>query len=209
MKGVDENALTVDRIYTDIEWALCQGRPASELIPMVERLMNEAAPSSPHFAYAKRQLAELLVRKEPFRAARLAHEVLKLRPDDDRALAALGLSNLLMGNFKMAERCYRAALAIVPLCPWYTHNLGHLLDVALGRPYEALSLLALSRRALPQETEIASSYAHVLWACGREEEAWGHLLDAVDGNHSRARQMLERWAAHREGTRPTQQGRAR
>lgn len=194
---MDDSALDLDRIYTDIEWALCQGHPDSVLIPLVRRLVTQAEPNSPLSSYAKRQLAELLVRKEPFRAARLAHEVLQAQPDDDRALAALGLSNLLMGNFKMAEICYQAALKLVPHCPWYAHNLGHLLDVALGRPHEALPLLALSRRTLPLELEIANSYAHALWACGRDGEAWEHLLDAVEGNHSRAKRMLLRWGEHR------------
>ena len=195
---MEDNAPNVERIYTDIEWALCQGRPAGELIPMVERLINEAEPSSPHSTYAKRQLAELIVRREPFRAARLAHEVLKGQPDDDRALAVLGLANLLLRHFKMAERCYRRALALVPHCPWYAHNLGHMLDVALERPYEALPLLALSRRTLPLDREIAGSYAHGLWACGRDTEAWGHLLVAVDDNHTKAKEMLERWRKHRD-----------
>jgi len=160
---------------------------------MVERLMQQAAPHSPHANYAKRQLAELIVRKEPFRAARLAREVLVDSPDDDRALAALGLASLLMGHYRMAERAYRSALALVPHCPWYAHNLGHLLDVALGRPHEALGLLRMARQALPHEPEIAGSYAHALYAARRPDEAWEHLLDSVEENQARAQEIRDAW----------------
>ena len=160
---------------------------------MVERLMNEAAPDSPHQHYAKRQLAELIVRREPFRAARLAREVLAHNRDDDRAWAALGLSCLLMGHFRMAERAYRSAIALVPHCPWYSHNLGHLLDVAMKRPAEALPLLRLSRRALPHEPKIASSYAHALLMAGHEDEAWKHLMFAVEDNQARAEELKSKW----------------
>jgi Flp pilus assembly protein TadD len=182
-------------MYTDIEWALSQGLPLGDLVPMVERLLQQAGPDTPHLNYAKRQLAELIVRKEPFRAARLAQEVLAENRDDDRALAALGLACLLMGHFKVAEKSYRAALALVPHCPWYAHNLGHLLDVAMGRPHEALPLLRMSRRALPQEPDIARSYAHALLGAGREEEAWEHLLEAVDDNRTRAAELRAQWLA--------------
>jgi Flp pilus assembly protein TadD len=180
-------------MYTDIEWALSQGLPVGDLVPMVQRLMHQAAPDSPHLNYAKRQLAELIVRREPFRAARLAREVLADNRDDDRAWAALGLACLLMGHFRMAERAYRMAISLVPHCPWYAHNLGHLLDVALERPHEALPLLRMSRRALPHEPEIASSYAHALLMAGDEDGAWKHLLEAVEDNQARAEDLLRKW----------------
>jgi Flp pilus assembly protein TadD len=180
-------------MYTDIEWALSQGLPVGQVVPMVERLMNEAAPGTPHANYAKRQLAELIVRKDPFRAARLSREVTNDCPDDDRALATLGLSCLLMGHYRMAERAYRRALRLVPHCPWYAHNLGHMLDVALGRPKEALPLLKMSLRAMPHEPEIASSYAHALFAAGDPTEGWKQLLASVDGSHARAKEVYKAW----------------
>jgi len=181
-------------MYTDIEWALSQGLPMSDVIPMVERLMHEAAPASMHSDCAKRQLAELIVRDQPFRAARLARDVIASDPEDDRAHAALGLACMLMGHFQLAERSYRAALSIVPHCPWYAHNLGHLLDAAMGRPEEALSWLRLSRRTLPHEPEIASSYAHALLRAGHPDEACCELLEALDGDTVRAKELLERWS---------------
>jgi len=181
-------------MYTDIEWALSQGLPVGEVVPMVERLMRQAQPGSLHQTYAKRQLCELICRTEPFRAARLAHEILKEYPDDDRALAALGLACLHLGHYKKAEQSYRAALHIVPHCPWYAHNLGHLLDVVMGRSQEALRWLALARSALPHEPEIASSLAHALLRTGQVERAREELLEAFGGNHRQVHDQLARWS---------------
>jgi len=178
--------------YTDIAWALSQGLSQSELVPMLERLAASAPRGGVHYVYAKRLLAETLVRQEPFRAARLAREVLEVQ-DDDRAHAVLGLSHMLLGNFRLAERAYRAALGLAPHSPWYAHNLGHLLDVALDRPEEAVRLLAQARRALPLEPEIASSYAHALLRAGQPDRARQELLAAVDANEARAEEILARW----------------
>jgi Flp pilus assembly protein TadD len=180
-------------MYTDIEWALSQGLPVGHLVPMVERLMRKAQPGSLHQTYAKRQLCELICRTEPFRAARLAHEILDENPDDDRALATLGLACLMMGHYKKAEKSYRAALQIVPHCPWYAHNLGHLLDVAMNRSKEALRWLALARTALPHEPEIASSFAHALLRCGQTDRARTELLVACAGNHKQVDEQISRW----------------
>lgn len=189
---VNEDAALVDRLYTDIEWALSQGLPQTDLVFMLERLAKEAPPHTQHYVYAKRQLAELLVRHHPFRAARLAQDVLAQQPDD-RASAVLGLSHMILGNYRLAEKAYRQALRMVPHCPWYAHNLGHLLDAALDRPEDALRYLLLARRGLPQEPEIASSYAHALLRAGKPDEAKRQLLIAVDQDHERAAQILDRW----------------
>ncbi len=134
--------------YTDIAWALSQGLSQGELLPMLERLAGSAPRGGVHYIYAKRLLAGTLVREHPFRAARLAREVLEFQ-DDDRAHAVLGLSHMLLGHFRLAERARRAALRLAPHSPWYAHNLGHLLDVALEKPTEAVRLLAQARKALP------------------------------------------------------------
>lgn len=159
---------------------------------MLERLAESAPRGGVHYIYAKRLLAESLVRQHPFRAARLAREVLEFQ-DDDRAHAVLGLSHMLLGNFRLAERAYRAALRLAPHSPWYAHNLGHLLDVALGKTTEAVRLLAQARKALPLEPEIASSYAHALLRAGEPERARQELLAAVDSDEARATQILTRW----------------
>lgn len=190
---MNENAAKIDRMYADVEWAISQGLPLGEIVSMLERLMREAKPHSLHSNYAKRQLAELIVQKEPFRAARLANDVLEAQKDDDRAHAVLGLACLLMGHYRKAELAYRSALALVPHCPWYAHNLGHLLDVALSRPREALPWLELSERGMPLEPEVKSSLAHALFHLGRQEEADAKLLEAVDGDLTRAEEMMNEW----------------
>lgn len=188
-----EDAALVHRLYTDIEWALAQGLPQTDLVCMLERLARQAEHGSVHYVYAKRQLAELVVRNHPFRAARLAQDVLSVQPDD-RAYSVLGLSHMMLGNYRLAESAYRKALAMVPHCPWYAHNLGHLLDVALERSEEALKHLLLALRALPHEPEIRSSYAHALLRAGKSEEARRQLLIAVDHDDGRADDILDRWS---------------
>lgn len=181
----------VEGLYTDVEWGLAQGLSERDLIPMLQRLAKAAAPESEYSVYAQRNLAELLVRRSPFRAARLARGVLRTR-EDDRAHAVLGLAHLLMGNYRSAEKAYRAALRLVPHCPWYAHNLGHLLDVALGRPAEAIAHLRLALRALPHEPEIASSLSHALLGAGQASEAQAVLVKAGESPEA-ALQMLEAW----------------
>lgn len=188
------DARSIESLYTDIEWALSQGLPQRELVPMLQRLVRAAEPSSAYAVYAKRQLAELIVQSSPFRAARLASEVLEVQVCD-RAYAVLGLAHLLLGNFKLAEQAYRNALALMPHCPWYAHNLGHLLDVGRNQPRAALPFLRMARRLLPHEPEIAGSFAHALVRNGEVDEAWPHLLEAMRDDPARARALLDEWRA--------------
>jgi Flp pilus assembly protein TadD len=183
----------VEGLYTDVEWALAQGLSERDLVPMLQRLAKAAPPESEYAIYAQRNLAELLVRRSPFRAARLARGVLRTR-DDDRAFAVLGLAHLLMGNYRSAEKAYKSALRLVPHCPWYAHNLGHLLDVALSRPAEAVPFLRLAARCLPHEPEIASSLAHALLGAHKKEEAEAVLIRAGETREAAAR-LLGEWEA--------------
>lgn len=190
--SVKPRSRKIECLYADVEWALSQGLPRRELVAMLERLVRAAAPGSEYALYGQRLLAEHLVQHSPFRAARLAQEVLQYEADD-QAYAILGLAHLLLGNYKLAERAYRSALALLPHCPWYAHNLGHLLDIGRDQPESALPHLRLARRLLPDEPEVASSLAHALIRAGLEREAWPHLLDAVDGDEARARELLSAW----------------
>lgn len=183
----------VEGLYTDVEWALAQGLSERDLIPMLQRLAKAAPPESEYSIYAQRNLAELIVRRSPFRAARLARGVLRAR-EDDRAYAVLGLAHLLMGNFRSAEKAYRAALGLVPHCPWYAHNLGHLLDVGLGRPREAIPYLKLAQRGLPHEPEISSSLAHALLNSGAKADALAVLERTLESREA-ADRVLASWAS--------------
>jgi Flp pilus assembly protein TadD len=113
--------------------------------------------------------------------------------DDDRAWAVLGIAHTLLGNYQCAKRAYVRALALVPGCPWYSHNLGHLIDVALDRPREALVHLAAAYRAEPGETEVAASFAHALARAGRVSQARKVLRRALENDGDRVDHWLNTW----------------
>ena len=138
-------------------------------------------------------LAELAVDRDPWRSAIFARRVVKVDPDDDGAWAVLGLAQTLLGNYRYAVASYRRAIALAPQNPWYAHNLGHLLDVALGRPADAVGLLAEAHKREPKEAEIASSYAHAFARAGKLAQA-KKVLSASSPRAATAEQMiLWRW----------------
>jgi Flp pilus assembly protein TadD len=160
---------------------------------MLEKLLRHAPATSAHAIFAKRQLAELTVQRAPWRAARLARDVLEVLPEDDRAWAVLGLAHTLLGHFRSAEHAYREAVQLAPFSPWYAHNLGHLMDVALDRPKDALRYLLAAHRSLPHEPEIAGSLAHALARANRWHEAVPILSKALGKDEAAAEAMLRDW----------------
>lgn len=157
---------------------------------MLERLERHTPPASETNLFAKTQLAEVLISKEPWRAAILCREVLR-HCENDRAWGVLGLAHSVLGNFRSATRAYRRALSLNPSCPSYSHNLGHLIDVAFGRPRQALPLLRAAYEAQPGDIEIAASYAHALLRCGQSSAARRVLVAAVGS--AEAESLLARW----------------
>src|SRR4051812_31217431 len=145
----------VERLASDVSWAISRGLPKRDLLAMLRRLIATAQPGSPELAFARLELSELIVRDEPFRAARLALDVLA-EGAEPRAFGVLGIAHSLLGNFRAARRAYERAVELEPEHPAYRHNLGHLLDVAFDRPRDALRHLAAARRARPDEGAIAS-----------------------------------------------------
>jgi len=127
----------LERMLTDVEWAMSKQFAARDLVPMLENLVRAAPPVSEAAYFAKLRLSELIVGDAPFRAARLARDVL-VRGESERAWAVLGLAHTLLGNYRVAARSYRKALALAPECPVYEHNLGHVMDVAMDRPRDTL-----------------------------------------------------------------------
>ncbi len=168
----------LERMLTDVEWAMSKQFAARDLVPMLENLVRAAPAASEAAYFAKLRLSELIVGDAPFRAARLARDVL-VRGESDRAWAVLGLAHTLLGNYRVAARSYRRALALAPDCGVYEHNLGHVLDVALNRPHDALAHLERAHRDLPEEGEITSSYAHALLRSGQLDKARKLLAQAV------------------------------
>ena len=177
---------------SDIQWALAHELPCSELVPMLDKLHSHAEPGSRAALFAKRKLAELLVQKNPWRSALLARQLLEAEPDE-RTWGLLGLAQTLLGNYRAAARAYRQAMALAPDFPMCAHNLGHLLDVALNRPRDALRYLEQAYRAFPNEPEIASSFAHALARAGDHERARTILAEALNGDAHAADGLLGEW----------------
>ncbi len=187
------------RLRRDVESALRRALDPSEVLPMLHRLARTAAPGSEERVFAHRQLAELLAERSPWRAAIYARRVIAERPDDDRGWALLGLSQTLLGHYRFAVTAYQKALSCAPRNPWYAHNLGHLLDVALDRANDALGWLRTAYAEAAElghsaSDDIAASFAHALGRAGKVGEAKRVLLRAMKrGGASREHEALLEW----------------
>lgn len=162
---------TTQSLRLEIERALRGAFDPADVLPRLARLARLAAPASDDAAFANQKLAELLVERDPWRAALYVRRALAFRSDDDRAWAILAFCQTLLGNFRCAVSAYKKAIARAPSNPWYAHNLGHLLDVALCEPKRALEWLRLAYRAKSDNSEVVASYAHALARAGRIEQA--------------------------------------
>ena len=187
----------IDRLVGNVLWALEVALPDSELVPMLEQLLQLAPCGSDGAKLAKYHLARLVVAAHPWRAARLARELLnEAEPgwgSPDELWAILGIAHTVMGNYRLARRAHLRALDLAPNGTGHLHNLGHLLDVAFDRPREALRYLRAAHESVPEEPEVASSYAHALVRSGLTELARKVLRRGqhpdLDVNH-----LVSRWA---------------
>jgi len=185
----------LDRLTRSVLWALDHSLPESELIPMLEQLLSLAPRCSRQSSLAKHHLARLIVADQPWRAARLATELLADASDLEAAdanWAIVGMAQTVMGNYRSARRAHRNALALAPEAPSHLHNLGHLLDMAFDRPGEALPYLRAAYQGVPNEPEVASSYAHALARAGRVAQA-RQILSLALGSAEDASSLIERW----------------
>jgi len=187
--GLDD----IDRLRREVDRALRAKVDADEVLPLLARLARAAAVNSDAWVFAHRHLAELGVEHDPWRAALFARRVLRVQSRDDGAWAVLGLAQSLLGNYRYAARAYERALELAPENPWYAHNLGHLYDVALSRPYDALPLLAQATEAQTGEADIAASYAHALARCGKLVLAKRVLKRAIRHGATSDQMALWRW----------------
>lgn len=174
-----KSGVETTHLRLEIERALRRAFDPADVLPRLARLARLASPASDDGIFAHRQLAELLVERHPWRAALYARKALFYRPDDDRAWAVLAFCQTLLGNFRAAVAAYRKAIAAAPSNPWYAHNLGHLLDVALGRPDDALRWLKVAYAAKGDNSEIIASYAHALARAGDTARAREVLVSAL------------------------------
>jgi len=88
---------------------------------------------------------------------------------------------------------YHHALTSAPKNPWYAHNLGHLLDVALGRAHDAVGWLKRAYQSAAYSGEVAASYAHALARVGRLAEARKVLGRAMKRTASREHTAMLKW----------------
>ena len=193
-----ENEPLPQRLRKDVEWALRRALDPSDVLPMLHRLSRTAAPGTDESVFAHRQLAELLSEKNPWRAAIYAKRVVAQRPEDDRGWALLGLSQTLLGHYRFAVSAYQKALACAPTNPWYAHNLGHLLDVALDRATDALFWLRTAYAGAASlghgaNGDLAASFAHALARSGKLPEAKKVLARAMKRGSSKEHTALMKW----------------
>jgi len=190
---MDARQEQAQELRRQIEWTLARAVDPSDVLPMLHRLARLAHDGSDDNLFANLHLAELLVERDPWRAALFARRVLGHRPEDDRGWATLALCQTLLGHYKFAVSAYHHALTSAPKNPWYAHNLGHLLDVALGRAAEAIGWLKRAYQSAPDSGEVAASYAHALARVGRLSEARKVLTRAMKRGSSREHAALLRW----------------
>jgi Flp pilus assembly protein TadD len=185
-------AVDIERLQSDVEWALSKGLGPRDLVPMLEQLRAHAPRGSDAACFAGTELAEQLLSNEPWRACVLAREVLT-HVETDRTWAVLGLGMALLGHYRTAKNAFARALALSPNCASYAHNLGHITDAGLGQPREALPWLERAFLARPEDAEVAASYAHALVRVGREPEARQVLEEALGPDSETAATLLARW----------------
>jgi tetratricopeptide (TPR) repeat protein len=190
---MDGRTQQAQELRRQIEWTLARAVDPSDVLPMLHRLARLASDGSDEHLFAHLHLAELLVERDPWRAALYAKRVLALRPEDDRGWATLALCQTLLGNYRFAVSAYHHALSSAPKNPWYAHNLGHLLDVALGRARDAVGWLKRAYQSAAYSGEVAASYAHALARVGRIAEARKVLARAMKRTASREHTAMLRW----------------
>ena len=185
------------------ERAILDARPREQVERLLTQLIERAEDGSRESCFAHRHLAELRLEDSPWSAALHLRRVIGADPDDDVAHALMGLCQALQGNYRMAVSSFRRAVALAPSNPWYNHNLGHLLDVALGCPDEAIHYLRKANRAQPDQEEVGASLAHCLGRIGRCDEGITLTRELLTNHpkHDDLRsllQWLERGAPKRE-----------
>jgi tetratricopeptide (TPR) repeat protein len=164
-----QRASTVEELWERAEEALeASSKRAQGLLTQLASVAEEGSDAS---IFAHRHLAELHLEDNPWKAALHLRRVLGYCPDDDILHALLGLCHALLGNYRVAVRSYREASSLAPQTPWYHHNLGHLMDVALDDPIGAECHLRRAFELEPQHDEIIGSLAHCVARLGDLELA--------------------------------------
>lgn len=169
MCSADETRLS--KLQNQVEKALIIGRPYQDILPILERLANESPHGSRFQLFAYRRLAELHLDSNSWKSALYLKRLIDLGIVDDSVFALMGLCQTLLGNYHSAVAAYQRALELAPDNPWYHHNLGHLLDMGMGKSEQGIKHLRIAHRLESRENEITASLAHCLARLGKLEEA--------------------------------------
>ncbi len=160
---------TIEELWEQAEEALeASSKRAEGLLAQLVSVADEGSEAS---LFAHRHLAELHLEDNPWKAALHLRCVLRHCAEDDILHALMGLCHALLGNYRVAVRSYREASSIAPQTPWYHHNLGHLMDVALDDPSGAYPHLRRAYELEPEHDEIIGSLAHCVARLGDLDEA--------------------------------------
>ncbi len=162
-------ASTIEELWEQAEEALEASSKRAE--GLLTKLLSAADEGSEASLFAHRHLAELHLEDNPWKAALHLRRVLRHSAEDDILHALMGLCHALLGNYRVAVRSYREASSIAPQTPWYHHNLGHLMDVALDDPSGAHPHLRRAYELEPEHDEIIGSLAHCVARLGDLDEA--------------------------------------
>ena len=162
-------ASTIEELWEQAEEALEASSKRAE--GLLTQLLSAADEGSEASLFAHRHLAELHLEDNPWKAALHLRRVLRHCEEDDILHALMGLCHALLGNYRVAVRSYREASSIAPQTPWYHHNLGHLMDVALDDPSGAHPHLRRAYELEPEHDEIIGSLAHCVARLGDLDEA--------------------------------------
>ncbi len=166
---MDRGASMVEELWQQAEEALeASSKRAEGLLTQLVSIADEGSEAS---LFAHRHLAELFLEDNPWKAALHLRRVLSYCADDDILHALMGLCHALLGNYRCAARSYREASSLAPQTPWYHHNLGHLMDVALDDPSGAQHHLRRAYELEPEHDEIIGSLAHCVARLGDLDEA--------------------------------------
>ena len=194
----------LQRLRERAEEFLRDERHGLELTGVLEKIVAMAIEGTEDSLFAHRHLAEICIERNPWDAALHLRKVLAFRSDDDIVQALMGLCHALLGNYRAAVSAYRKALIISPRNPWYHHNLGHLLDVALNEQKSALVHLRTAHEIEPLEDEITASLAHCLARLSLLEEARALASESLDASprnvdHQALLEWISRGAPAGEG----------
>ena len=162
-------ASTIEELWEQAEEALEASSKRAE--SLLTRMVSAADEGSDASLFAHRHLAELHLEDNPWKAALHLRRVLSHCAEDDILHALMGLCHALLGNYRVAVRSYRDASRLAPQTPWYHHNLGHLMDVALDDPSGAYPHLRRAYELEPEHDEIIGSLAHCVARLGDLHEA--------------------------------------